>query len=158
VLRALFLGLAIAALTGCGLLDSGESPEAAGGTAFNHQDATQDCRQDTYEVLCAELYDINGYVRDSAGRPVPGVTIKKRGGDCIGAITDERGHYMIGNNAALVLHCVYPEMEGCEFTPSMRCYPDLNRNQYNQDFVIECTGDPAPHPLRPGQDFVNAFE
>jgi hypothetical protein len=85
-----------------------------------------------------EKVDINGYVRDAMGNPVPGVKITKVGGDGGWTFTDETGYYLVGNNIPDLDYCLVPSKLGCTFDPASRCYTDLGQDHHNQDFVVTC--------------------
>ena len=79
------------------------------------------------------VYSINGYVRDTSGNGISGVTVSLSGHSTNTYSTSSDGYYEF-TDLASSNYTVTPNISGWSFTPSEFTYNPLNLNQPNQNF------------------------
>lgn len=87
--------------------------------------------------ITAALYQISGYVKDSGGNGVTGVTINFDGARP--AVTTNSSGYYTQSGFANGTYTVSPTKTNCTFTPTSRPVPVNNGNQANINFTAACT-------------------
>jgi len=87
------------------------------------------------------VYSISGYMKDSLGNGISGVTVSCTGA---GSYTTSSSGYYVFTNLVSGNYTVTPSKTGWVFIPSNRSYSPLNSNQSNQNF----TGGPTLYCIK----------
>lgn len=91
---------------------------------------------DLFAVATADIaYYIRGYVRDSGGTGIGGVTMTLSGDTSMTVITEANGSYEF-SNLSLENYTLTPSKSGQHFNPLNYTYSPLNEDKDNQNFTM----------------------
>jgi len=85
--------------------------------------------------VATTAYYVKGYVRDSSGTGIGGVTMRLSGDTSRTVITEVNGYYEF-SNLAFGNYTLTPSKSGWRFSPSNYAYSPLNKDKDNQNFTM----------------------